>query len=194
MIKTNNYQKYEIIKTNKYFVDVFIMHIDKTNVIDIHSLQHKKAYEMLKEILENNFGYSNVIIKKDSNGKPYLVNIDEICFSISHKDYYIIIAISNLKIGIDIETYHNNNDNIQSKFFSYNEQIYINDEKNNQERFYEVWTKKEAFIKARNEHSIFTMNQFDVFNKEIKNNFYTVKTTEYIYSLYIDKYSNSKIK
>lgn len=38
------------------------------------------------------------------------------------------------------------------------------------------------------------MNQFDVFNKEIKNNFYTVKTTEYIYSLYIDKYSNSKIK
>ncbi len=188
MLEIKSNEKYKIIKIKYDFVYIFICRLKKENNEDIHVYQHKKAYEMLRKILEKYFGYTNVIIIKDANGKPILANIDEICFSISHKDFYIIIAISNLNVGIDIETYHNNNDNIPKKFFSLNEQSYINTDDNCQERFYEIWTKKEAYIKATNNYNFFSMNKFDTFDKTIINNFFTFKTNEYIFSLYIDKY------
>ncbi|MFA6843134.1 MAG: 4'-phosphopantetheinyl transferase superfamily protein [Bacilli bacterium] len=186
MDKRTNYERFDIIKTKECFAYVFITHFTKANDLDIHTYQHNKAYEILLEILEKYFGYSNVIIKKDNKGKPYLENIADIYFSISHRDFYITIAISNLNVGIDIETYHRYNSNISKRCFTLNEQSYIDKDKKTQDRFYEIWTKKEAFIKATNNYSLLLMNKFDVFDKEIINNFRMIKTHDYIVSLYIE--------
>lgn len=82
-------------------------------------------------------------IEKTSNGKPYIQGFPE--FSISHKNNYLAIAISNTPIGIDIETEKEVKENIIKKFFSKND---YENYKNNKISGIELWCKKEALIKA----------------------------------------------
>lgn len=60
-------------------------------------------YSLLKSILKKDYNISNCTIKYNKNGKPYLDDINNIYFSMSHSDKYLVIVISNKEIGVDIE-------------------------------------------------------------------------------------------
>lgn len=96
----------------------------------------------------------NVLIGKTKLGKPIIkkpsdLNLD---ISISHSGSYLVIGIcDNGKIGVDIELLKNFDFGVFKNCLSVSEEIYINSGKEITQRlenFYEIWTRKEAYLKA----------------------------------------------
>lgn len=92
-----------------------------------------------------------IIFNKNKYGKPYLKGYPIINFNISHSKDFVVCAIDNKPIGIDIEDIkHIEYNDIAKDFFTVNEFNYIT--KQNLEaqisRFFEIWTLKESYIKC----------------------------------------------
>lgn len=68
--------------------------------------------------------YKELDIVCDTYGKPYFDKIEKIYFNISHTEEYIVCAISNQEIGIDMEYIEKLQMSIAKRFFVYNEIIY----------------------------------------------------------------------
>lgn len=86
---------------------------------------------------------------RSENGKPYFANLD-IKFSLSHSGERMILAVSEKEIGADIQIKKDVSLRLAERFFTDNEQKYIFGGKSSREikdRFYEIWTKKEAYGK-----------------------------------------------
>lgn len=83
------------------------------------------------------------------NGKPYFADHSEFCFNISHSNAYLILAWSHEEIGIDIEQIRKELPRFPEKMLSeidfqfFQEQ----DDKLKIPIFFELWTRKESFIK-----------------------------------------------
>lgn len=88
---------------------------------------------------------AGIIIKKSKDGKPYTEN-SAYKFSISHCGNLVVCAVSKNEIGVDIEKIRNVRLKIAEKFACENEIAYIGEKL---ERFFEVWTLKEAFFKCK---------------------------------------------
>lgn len=102
-----------------------------------------KIYGIKKEKIE---------IKKGEHGKPYVLNIPA-HFNISHSGNYVVVAISDQPIGIDLEIIEDFSAILAKKVFNDDELKYISEigysKKKSvmQQRFYEIWTAKEAYLK-----------------------------------------------
>lgn len=92
-----------------------------------------------------------IIFEKNNFGKLYIKGKSNCNFNISHSGEWIICAIDSKPIGIDVEKIKCiEYEEIVKNFFSSNEIDYImNRDKNLRlERFYEIWTLKESYIKC----------------------------------------------
>ena len=86
---------------------------------------------------------------KTENGKPYFKNFSDFNFNISHTDGAIAICFSDYPVGVDIEKIRPFNPKVTNRYFTETEKAYIqSDIKNISHRFFEIWTKKEAYIKC----------------------------------------------
>ncbi len=88
-------------------------------------------------------------VATDKHGKPYFVNSD-LKFNLSHSGRYVLAAVSDYEIGIDIQKKKADKHRIAEKNFLQGECAYINAGANDEERhqrFCEVWTLKEAYLK-----------------------------------------------
>jgi len=86
---------------------------------------------------------------KNEFGKPFLSNVIDIHYNISHSGVYVVCAVSNTQIGVDIELIKSIDINIAKRFFSPDEINYVfypSDEQQ-YERFYQIWTMKESQVK-----------------------------------------------
>lgn len=95
-------------------------------------------------------------------GKPFLKNVDDIHYNISHSGHYIALALDNEPVGIDIERLRPIEDRyekIAKRFFTPDEAEYI---QGNVPRFMEIWTKKEARIKWEGKGLSKPLPSFDV--------------------------------
>jgi 4'-phosphopantetheinyl transferase len=105
-----------------------------------------------------------------SHGKPYLVeklNGEEVCFNLSHSHSMSLYAFTRSRqIGVDIEYIHpiTEADQIVARFFSSNEHAMWQQlpKGQKQEAFFNCWTRKEAYIKARGEGLSLPLDQFDM--------------------------------
>lgn len=81
------------------------------------------------------------------SGKPYIENVN-LKFSISHSGSIAVCAISDKPVGIDIEMIRDANINVARKVFTPDEQMYVFEKWSlAQLRFFEIWTRKEAYVK-----------------------------------------------
>lgn len=93
----------------------------------------------------------NINFKKNKYGKPYLKDHQEFNFNISHSGDFVICAIDDKPIGIDIEKIKQiEYKEIAKNYFTVSEFQYIisQDSENNLSKFYEIWTLKESYIKC----------------------------------------------
>ena len=130
------------------------------------------ARGILRKILGNYLGENPTDIRFEytSFGKPTLApgsGNDNFCFNLSHSYTCALYAITRgKKIGIDIERICNDValGQIAQKFFSQNEISLLEKINKNKrpELFFQYWTRKEAFVKARGEGISFPMEQCDV--------------------------------
>ena len=103
---------------------------------------------ILKELLvKNNVSYNSLDYYINEYGKPYLKD-NNIFFNISHSFDYVITAISNNDIGIDIEKVRETPIKTINQFATEKEKEYIlSSNKNIEERIFKIFTLKEAYFK-----------------------------------------------
>jgi len=98
----------------------------------------------------NKYGTRNLDnLKVTSYGKPYLYNSENIHFNISHSGSLVLCAISDkYSVGVDIEIIKPKILDYYRSYFTVDEwrDIMINED--SVRRFYQLWTRKEAIIKA----------------------------------------------
>lgn len=129
----------EIKKSERFYKD-----IDRSRFIIYRSI--------LKFILAayTKLDVKNINLSLDFNKKPYLESHPYLFFNISHSEDYAVIAISNKKIGIDIEYMSEDfkYTDLLPDIFDNSEILSIENAANTKESFYTLWTRKEAFVKA----------------------------------------------
>ena len=122
--------------------------IDLTNqTTDIKNEIKKKEFYASRILIEKMCKELNIKfngIKKDGNGKPYLIN-SKYHISISHKFPYVTSIFDNKACGVDIERIDNKVRKIKSKFLTENEEKKIGD---NLKKLVEYWSIKESTYKV----------------------------------------------
>lgn len=91
---------------------------------------------------------NNTEIAKDGNGKPFFKFLPDFYFNISHTDGLTVIAVSESEVGVDVEKLRKADLRIAKRRFLKCEAEYIKSAKSDR-RFFEVWTKKEAYLKYK---------------------------------------------
>lgn len=123
-----------------------------------------------------------ITFEKNPFGKPYLLGNPEFHFNISHTRNAIAIGISGNPIGVDIEKIKCADLKIAKRFFCSNELEYILTNKEDS-FFYEIWTKKEAYIKWDGRGLSIPLDSFDVTGGPIDKMLRTVTIHGYIISV-----------
>ncbi len=127
--------------------------------------RHKKSFiishAVLRKILGNYLDISPSLIRFDyaEYGKPAVsadINSEKISFSLSHSQDMAAVAVAKyFDIGVDIEYLRPIKDMnmLAKRFFSVNEyyDIISCSEKEGIKTFFDIWTRKEAYLKATGE-------------------------------------------
>lgn len=117
-------------------------------------------------------GYSDIGLKDvhfDEFNKPYFKN--DLSFNISHSGKYVICALSKTcKVGIDLEEVKPVNIDNFSTCFSPGEWVYLKNTNNPLLVFYNLWTRKEAVIKADGRGLQIPLSCFEVIENQVSIN------------------------
>lgn len=117
--------------------------IDKKN--EKGRAQSLAALCLLRQGIKKVFGDTDYTVIYNENGKPYT---DKCFFSISHSGGFVACVLSDKNIGLDIEALRDIKKRDTYKFFTKNENFYVNENINSlSKRYLEIWTKKEAVLK-----------------------------------------------
>ena len=133
-------------------------------MLDNTYASRETPYMIVQDYIKKKLGISDCIIKRNNNGKPYIEGHPEIQFNISRSSNICVVALSNKPVGIDIEKIREFDFKIAVRFFSDYEQHYIFDSMLQKERFFEIWTKKEAYLKYTGEGLTRPLSSFSVFD------------------------------
>lgn len=134
-----------------------------------------------------------IVFEKNRYGKPFLKNKQDYYFNLSHTRNAIVVAISENSIGVDIEKIRKINPKIIKRSFTKSEIAYImKSEIDIDKRFYEIWTKKEAYIKYIGKGLSMSLNTINVLD-DISQQMQTFEKDGYIISVCSDS-SNSQYK
>ena len=97
--------------------------------------------------------------KRGKHGKPYLSDYPELYINLSHSGNYAVCAGSDYEVGIDIQQMRRANFRIAERFFTKQECEYIS---GSESRFFELWSKKESYVKATGSGITVPLNSFSV--------------------------------
>ncbi len=115
-------------------------------------------------------------------GKPYLVGRQDVHFSVSHTQGLVAVAVSEFEIGIDVEVIKSADLKLVKRFFTADEQAFIVPETDGWlERFYLVWTRKEAYVKRSGQGLSTPLTSFSVIGES--DDFTTFTTNGYVVSV-----------
>ena len=128
-----------------------------------------------------------LISNKEIIFKPYLHGHLNFYFNISHTRTAIVVALSDQEIGVDIEKIKQANLAISNKFFTELEQKYIFDSYDKDKAFYEIWTRKEAYLKYIGNGLKMPLTSFDVQQSKIKSKITTFQLNNYLISVCLEK-------
>lgn len=109
-----------------------------------------------------------VIWEPDKNGKPYLIEYPQIYINITHSKNYAVCAISDTQVGVDIQYMREVDLSMAERFFSECEQEYIKSSPNKIDAFYEIWVRKESFVKAVGTGLNIPLDSFSVLSDTVK--------------------------
>lgn len=121
---------------------------------------------LLSFILNKNTSHSLDDLYYSPYNKPYIK--DDFSFNLSHSGNFVILACSNDKaeIGIDIEkiTSTINIDDFKSTL-NFNDQTLVHNSNDPFQTFYNIWTIKEAIIKANGKGLSIPLTEINIINE-----------------------------
>ena len=102
---------------------------------------------MIRHFAGEAFPGEEIIIERTEYGKPYLSGHEGFEFSLSHSGDMVVLAVSDKPVGADVEIVKGRDWRMFHRFLSEVEMKMIETSKEPEERFFEVWTVREAFSK-----------------------------------------------
>lgn len=121
-------------------------------------------------ILKLKINNDEIFFETGEYGKPHLKNFDKFHFNISHSGKWVLCAISDKPIGIDVEKIKDLDIKIADRFFSKQEveDLYNKNENDRLKYFFDLWTLKESYIKADGRGLNIPLNSFSFKIKDDK--------------------------
>ncbi|MDH6674070.1 4'-phosphopantetheinyl transferase [Paenibacillus sp. LBL] len=106
------------------------------------------VHRVLREKLGQ--GRNHIEIIRNTYGKPFLKDYENLHFNISHSGHWIVCAVSHEPVGIDVEKMKAIDMDIAKRFFHKTEfHALLNREPSARlSHFFDLWTLKESYIKA----------------------------------------------
>lgn len=98
-----------------------------------------------KYVIEREFKITEIDIVSGKNGKPGVLGRSDIYFNTSHSGEILICAACCFPIGVDVERHRHVTEALRNI-------IVPQSAEKNDKTFFEVWTMREAWIKARGEN------------------------------------------
>ena len=155
---------------------------------------------LMQDIIKKECGIlpHDLVIQKNENGKPYIAAFPEFQFNISHSGNAVAMAYGNTAVGIDVEKIRANDLSIAKRCFTESEYDYIVNNKYSysehgefvscEQRFFTIWTMKEAYLKYIGKGLSVPLNSFQVdvgkgqvVGESVK--FYTAISGKYVYTI-----------
>lgn len=166
----------KIVQSNSYEVEIFGMYLDSrlmrqwfeaccqrislNRLLRVRKfLKQEDAYRsvmgelLVRSILNDKYGLPNkeIIFSTTTTGKPILAGRVSQAFSISHSGMWVLCAISDRPVGVDLEKIVERNVDFAKQYFAPHEidtlfSLTVSDQLN---CFYTLWTAKESFLKAK---------------------------------------------
>jgi 4'-phosphopantetheinyl transferase len=133
----------------------------------LHFLYARSAVRYcLAELL--NTQPQSVVFTHSQHGKPLLAQQHTLCFNVSHSGDYVLLGFHpNHPIGVDIEEEKTPTPfEIMPSLFSMAEQRYCQTS-NKSKHFYQIWTAKEAVLKAWGTGFSAAAQDFSVINQDL---------------------------
>lgn len=119
------------------------------------------------------------------HGKPYIKLFEDFHYNVSHTGNTLALAVCEREVGIDAETVGDIRQTVTDRFFTADERAYVGRDR---ERFFEIWTKKEAYAKCLGIGlSVFKTGPFSVLDKNAAENFKTYRIGGVTLSMYTEK-------
>ncbi len=140
---------------NKKNISLYITACEKAN-------ESEAAKKLAEEGFRRLYGRHTGIAHFE-NGKPYFDGENSIFVSLSHGDGMCVAAISEYEIGIDTELMKGTPDRllrIAKRYFTPDEAEYAEAEPI--PRFYEIWCKKESYVKFTGKGIASGLSKFSV--------------------------------
>ncbi|MGI6765675.1 MAG: 4'-phosphopantetheinyl transferase family protein [Lentihominibacter sp.] len=103
-------------------------------------------------------------IFRTERGKPYLKGSEKLFLSVSHSENTFACIFSDTEVGLDIQ-YERGvaAQKITRRYFTAEEQLYIGEDMN---KFFRIWTRKEAYAKYMGNGLEAVINGTDVLNRD----------------------------
>lgn len=134
--------------------------------------EFKVSHIALRLILSKYLSESPELLEFSTNdfGKPFLKN-SRFNFNLSHSGELALVAVAeNLHVGVDVERIRGeiNHRELAERFFSKDEKSYLRSFYETQaiKEFFRLWTRKEAFVKAKGCGLSEPLENFSVINME----------------------------
>jgi len=139
--------------------DRLFPHVDKEKQASVKAFYRVEDSEralgaatLIRAIAVEKLGISNCEMQfgKNEYGKPFLKGFPDFHFNLSHSGEWVVCAIDNEQIGIDVEKINSIDLSIADRFFSKQEvlDIYSKPKDEQLPYFFDIWTLKESYIKA----------------------------------------------
>ncbi|EST55797.1 4-phosphopantetheinyl transferase [Brevibacillus panacihumi W25] len=107
---------------------------------------------LIRSILAQSFGLSNeqISFQVTRYGKPFVEQLPDFHFNLSHSGDWVVCATSNAPVGIDIEHIRPIEIDVAKRFFSCieYEDLLAQPREEQLAYFYDLWTLKESYLKA----------------------------------------------
>jgi 4'-phosphopantetheinyl transferase len=138
---------------------------------------------LIRDIIRSKFQLTNsqITFRAQQYGKPSVAGIPSFHFNIAHSGSWIVCAVDNKPVGIDIEEIHPISLDIAKFVFSSEEYRFLM-EKPLTERvscFYELWTLKESFIKQIGKGLSIPLHSFSIHREAEPTSPYKLEETAY---------------
>jgi 4'-phosphopantetheinyl transferase len=135
---------------------------------DRHRINYVNAHLALRKILSmyHECQPSQLLFDKEKNGKPFLVRpSNTLEFNFSHSGEVALLALQlSQPIGVDIEVIKERSIlSLAKRYFSHKEASAVLNERTytkQQLKFFQIWSQKEAFIKALGEGLRYPLDAF----------------------------------
>lgn len=139
---------------------------------EVDKIRSLFAEVLVRFTLKKHFHIEGADIEFEVNefGKPNLKGFPDIQFNVSHSGNWVICAVSESTVGVDVEEIKEKNLDIAERFYAKEEYESLVASTDKNELFIRYWTLKESYVKAEGKGmSIpFSSFSFDVSGEDIK--------------------------